>query len=73
MAEAESFRVSRPTVSPHPPQEYSISLQATEAGTTKQVCKEDLGQYDAKGVLRTSSLKQQRKDYAMMGNPALIV
>jgi hypothetical protein len=28
--------VSRPTVSPHPPQEYSISLQATEAGTTKQ-------------------------------------
>jgi hypothetical protein len=53
MAEAESLRVSRPTVSPHPPQEYSI-LQATEAGNKAGV-KEDLGQYDAKGVLRTSS------------------
>jgi hypothetical protein len=63
MAEAESFRVSRPTVSPHPPQEYSISLQAT-GGHNKAGVKEDLGQYDAKGVLRTSSLKQQRKDYA---------
>jgi hypothetical protein len=45
MAEAESFRY-RPTVSPHPPQEYSISLQAT---TKQQQRKEDLGQYDAKG------------------------
>jgi hypothetical protein len=58
MAEAESFK-GRPTVSPHPPPEYSIS-SATEAGTTAGV-KEDLGQYDAKGVLRTSSLRQQRK------------
>jgi hypothetical protein len=33
-------------------------------GHNKAGVKEDLGQYDAKGVLRTSSLKQQRKDYA---------
>jgi hypothetical protein len=51
MAEAESFKGNRPTVSPHPPQEYSISLQAT-GGQAKQA-KRDLGQYDAK-VLRTS-------------------
>jgi hypothetical protein len=66
------LRVSRPTVSPHPPQEYSISLQATEAGTTKGV-KEDLGQYDAKGVLRTSSFETAKKRLrAMMGNTLIV-
>jgi hypothetical protein len=48
MAEAEVLRVSRPTVSPHPPQEYSISLQATERAQQSRR-KGDLGQYDAKG------------------------
>jgi hypothetical protein len=57
--------VSRPTVSPHPPQEYSISLQATEAGTKAGV-KED--QYDAKGVLRTSSFETAKKRLRA-GNP----
>jgi hypothetical protein len=67
MAEAESLRVSRPTVSPHPPQEYHFLTQRRRAQQSRR--KEDLGQYDAKGVLRTSSLKQQRKITRMMGNP----
>jgi hypothetical protein len=60
MAEAESFKGK---------QTYSLTirlrnipfLQATEAAQQSRR-KRDLGQYDAKGVLRTSSLKQQRKD-----------
>jgi hypothetical protein len=62
MAEAE-LRVSRPTVSPHPPRNIPF-LTGNGGGHNKAGVKEDLGQYDAKGVLRTSSLKQQRKDYA---------
>jgi hypothetical protein len=45
MAEAESFRVSRPTVSAHPPQEYSISYRQRRWA---QQSRQKLGQYDAK-------------------------
>jgi hypothetical protein len=63
MAEAESFKGK---------QTYSLTSSASgifhfltgNGGAQQSRRKEDLGQYDAKGVLRTSSLKQQRKDYA---------
>jgi hypothetical protein len=65
MAEAESFRK----------QTYSLTSSSGifhfltgNGGAQQSRRKEDLGQYDAKGVLRTSSLKQQRLR-AMMGNP----
>jgi hypothetical protein len=68
MAEAESFRVSRP-------QSHLIRLRnipfpySNGGGHNKAGVKRT---YDAKGVLRTSSLKQQRKRLrAMMGNPVL--
>jgi hypothetical protein len=64
MAEAESFKGKQTYSLTSHPQEYSISLQATEA--TKAGVKEDLGQYDAKGVLRTSSLKAKKRLRAMM-------
>jgi hypothetical protein len=61
MAEAESFKGKT----------YSLTSSASgifhfltgNGGAQQSRRKEDLGQYD-KGVLRTSSLKQQRKDYA---------
>jgi hypothetical protein len=62
MAEAESFRVSRPTVLTS--SASGIFHFLTGNGGKSRYAKRDLGQYDAKGVLRTSSLKQQRKDYA---------
>jgi hypothetical protein len=68
MAEAESFKGK---------QTYSLTSSASgifhfyrQRRRHNKARKRDLGQYDAKGVLRTSSLKQQRKDYAMMGNPS---
>jgi hypothetical protein len=59
MAEAESF-----TGRPHLIRLRNIPFPGNGGGHNKAGVKEDLGQYDAKGVLRTSSLKQQRKDYA---------
>jgi hypothetical protein len=65
MAEAESFK-GKQTYSPSSASGIFHFLTGN-GGHNKSRRKEDLGQYDAKGVLRTSSLKQQRKDYAMMG------
>jgi hypothetical protein len=63
MAEAESFKGDRPTVSPHPPQNIPFPYrQRRRAQQSRR--KEDLGQYDAKGVLRTSSFETTKKDYA---------
>jgi hypothetical protein len=65
MAGAESLRVSRPTVSPSASGIFHF-LTGNGGGHNKAGVKRDLGQYDAKGVLRTSSF-ETRQESAMMG------
>jgi hypothetical protein len=63
-------------------QTYSLTSSASGifhfpgngGGHNKAGVKEDLGQYDAKGVLRTSSFETAKKRLrAMMGNPSTLI
>jgi hypothetical protein len=62
MAEAESFRVA--DLQSHLIRLRNIPFPYRRRRAQQSRRKEDLGQYDAKGVLRTSSFETAKKDYA---------